>query len=81
MHRRVPPPWSIRDIGSIWEVRDASGFVIVWVCYEHRNRGGDTVAERLTREEAWRFARAIAKLPVLLGSMPPASAVEDLQAK
>jgi hypothetical protein len=66
--RRFPPPWSITDIGSSWEVRDASGFVIVWVCYEHRIRGGDTVAERLTRDEARRFARAIAKLPELLGT-------------
>lgn len=68
MRRRFPPPWLIQDIGSSWEVRDASGFVIVWVCYDGRKRGGDTAAERLTRDEARRIATAIARLPCLLGA-------------
>lgn len=68
MARRFPPPWTADDTGSSWVVRDASGFAIVWVCYDHRARGGDTAGERMTGEEARRIAVAIARLPALLGA-------------
>ncbi len=68
MPARFPPPWTARDTGSSFEVRDGAGFPILWVCYDHRARGGDTAGERLNRDQARRIAGAITRLPDLLGS-------------
>lgn len=65
MPDRFPPPWSVTDTGSSWCVADASGFKIVWFVYSDR-QGMDTMAERMTREQAYAMAVNFARLPALL---------------
>lgn len=63
--RRFPGPWTVADTGSSWSVADATGFVMVWFCYEAPRESG-TWPDRLTRDEARRLARGYARLPDLL---------------
>lgn len=65
MPARFPPPYTIEDTGSSWEVKDAAGFAIVWFCYDERPLVG-TGPGRLTRDQARRFAANFARLPELL---------------
>jgi hypothetical protein len=63
--RRFPPPWSVTDTGSSWEVRTADNFPIVWFCYGDAVQTG-TNPPRMTREEAYAMAVNFARLPALL---------------
>lgn len=63
--RRFPAPWTVSDTGTSWKVEDATGFAMVWFCYEAPRETG-TWPERLTRDEARRLALGFAKLPALL---------------
>jgi len=65
MPARFPPPYTIHDTRSSWEVRDANGFAIVWFTYVERPVVG-TGPDRMTRDQARRFAVNFARLPELL---------------
>ena len=62
--RRFPPPWSVDEADACCIVRDANGQALAYVYYEEEP-GRRAVAKLLTRDEAWRIAVNIAKLPVL----------------
>jgi hypothetical protein len=68
--RRFPPPWSVEEPDSkldrrCFVVRDANGHALAYVYFEGE-AGRQAAAKLLTRDEAWRIAVNIAKLPELL---------------
>jgi len=63
--RRFPPPWTIEDNGACFIVRDHNGQPLAYVYYEEEP-GRRSAAKLLTRDEAWRIAANVAKLPELL---------------
>ena len=70
MSRRFPPPWSAEEPDpkldrQCFIVRDANGQALAYVYFEDEP-GRRSAAHLLTRDEAWRIAADIAKLPELL---------------
>jgi endo-1,4-beta-D-glucanase Y len=63
--RRFPPPWSAEETEACYIVRDANGQALAYVYYE-QEPGRRSAAHLLTRDEAWRIAVNIAKVPELL---------------
>jgi hypothetical protein len=63
--RRFPPPWSAEETEACYIVRDANGQALAYVYFEEEP-GRRAAAHLLTRDEAWRVAVNIAKLPELL---------------
>jgi len=69
--RRFPPPWTIDEANdACFIVKDHNGHALAYVYFE-QEPGRRTAANLLTRDEAWRIAANIAKLPDLLGKAPP----------
>jgi hypothetical protein len=58
---RLPPPWTVEDIGAAFVVQDSTGQKLACVYYEDEP-GRRSAAKLLTRDEA----RRRAKLPELL---------------
>jgi hypothetical protein len=48
--RRLPPPWSIEDIGACFVVKDSSGQKLAYVYYEEE-AGRRSTAKVLTKDE------------------------------
>jgi hypothetical protein len=65
MARRFTPPWSVEETEVCYIVRDANGQALASVYFEEEP-GRRSAAKLLTRDEAWRIAVNIAKLPELL---------------
>ena len=63
--RRFPPPWSIEETPACFIVRDGDGQALAYVYYEEEP-GRRSAAKLLSKDEAWRIAANIAKLPGLL---------------
>jgi hypothetical protein len=63
--RRFPPPWSIAERPESFAITDATGQALAYVYFENEP-GRRQAMKRLTRDEAWRIAANIAKLPELL---------------
>jgi hypothetical protein len=63
--RRFPAPWSIRDLGAAFVVKDSARRNVAYVYYEEEP-DRRLAAKLLTKDEARRSAANIAKLPELL---------------
>ena len=60
--RRFPPPWSVEEQVVCFVVRDHNGQQLAYVYFEDEP-GGGSAAKLLGKNEAWRIAATIAKLP------------------
>ena len=63
--RRFPPPWLIAELEACFVVVDSAGQKLAYVYYEEEP-GQRSAAKLLTKDEAWRIAANVAKLPELL---------------
>ena len=66
MPRKLPPLGGWRRCPEATWVKDANDHALAYV-YGHETFGDADIAKGLTRDEARRIARNIAKLPALLG--------------
>lgn len=62
--RRMPAPWSVREVPGGYVVVDATGRRLAYIYSDQTERGANNDA--LTPDEARRVAMNIAKLPSLL---------------
>jgi hypothetical protein len=63
--RRFPPPWFVEETEACYIVRESNGQALAYVYFE-QEPGRRAAAKLLTRDEAWRIAVNIARLPELL---------------
>jgi hypothetical protein len=63
--RRLPPPWSVEDIGGSFIVKASNDRPLV-IIYYRNGVSRRSLARLFTRDTARRIAGAIAKLPELL---------------
>ena len=63
--RRFPSPWSVQELDACFVVTDNSGQKLSFVYFEEEP-GRRSAAKLHTKDEAWRIASNIAKLPELL---------------
>ena len=59
--RRFPAPWSVVEQGESFHVRDATGQILGYFCFEDEPSRRSNL-NRLTRDEARRIASNVAKL-------------------
>jgi hypothetical protein len=64
--RRFPLPWTIEGNHTCFWVQDADGKRVAYVYFKESGLGRTSGEDSLTRAEALRIARNIAKLPDLL---------------
>jgi hypothetical protein len=63
--RRYPPPWRVEENPESYVVTDALGTKLAFVYFEDESiRQG--ITKRISRDDAWQLARAIARIPGLL---------------
>lgn len=73
MGRRFPAPWHVEQGDDhCFRVKDASGFMICVVLHRQdlHSRGYQYASETLSRDEARRIAKAIARIPEFLKKEP-----------
>ncbi len=63
--RRFPPPWCIEETPACFIVKDGFDQALAFVHYEEEP-GRRSAAKLLSRDEAYRIAADIARLPGLL---------------
>lgn len=64
-NRRFPPPWRVEEHEESFIITDAVGQRLAYLYFEDEPTRRNSV-KRLTRDEAWRIAMNVAKLPELL---------------
>jgi hypothetical protein len=60
--RRFPPPWSVEETPACFIVRDRAGQALAHLYYEEEESARRSAANLLTKDEARRSAKDIAKL-------------------
>jgi hypothetical protein len=63
--RQFPPPWVVEEQSACFVVKDNSGQALGYFYFEEEP-GRRSGAKVLTKDEAWRIAANVAKLPGLL---------------
>lgn len=65
---RFPAPWTVEEYRGIsYIVRDANKFAVAYVYFESEP-GRPAAAKLMTKNEAWKVAAGIPKLPDLLSA-------------
>ena len=63
--RRFPPPWKVEEHDESYLVTDGFGQRLVYLYFENESvRQG--IMKRLTKDDAWKLARAITRIPALM---------------
>lgn len=65
MSRRFRTPWSFKEDGESFTIRDADGNPLAYLYFEDSEKRRD-MAKRLTKDEARRLAVQIERIPELL---------------
>jgi hypothetical protein len=63
--RRFPPPWAIVEHRESFMVVDGTGLPLAYLYFEDEPQR-QLSTKRLTKDEAYRIARGITRLPALL---------------
>jgi len=63
--RRFPSPWKIEEHAESFVVSDGVGQRLAYLYFEDEPARRSTI-NRLSKDDAWRIARAITRLPGLL---------------
>jgi hypothetical protein len=75
--RRFPLPWTIGEIPACYYVQDAEGTRFAYCYFVEQRPGYSHDVTKMTRDEARRIARNIAKLPELLQGRRAADSVTE----
>jgi len=63
--RRFPPPWKIEEQDESYVVVDGLGQKLAFLYFENEpTRQG--ILKRLSKDDAWKLARAITRIPALM---------------
>jgi hypothetical protein len=65
LHHEFPLPWTVQERSSCFVVHDKTSQPLAYIHFEEKS-GRLSPINQLTRDEAWRIALNIAKLPELL---------------
>jgi hypothetical protein len=70
--RRFPAPWTCEEDKDCFRIKDATGFMICVVLHREdlHDRGYQYASASMTRDEARRIAKAVARLPEFLKKEP-----------
>jgi hypothetical protein len=63
--RRFPPPWKVEEQSESFAVVDGRGQPLAYFYFEDEPTRRD-IAKRLTKDDAWRLARAFTRVPALM---------------
>lgn len=63
--RRFPPPWKIEEHTELFAITDGLGQKLVFIHFEDEPQRRMSM-KRLNKDEAWRIARAIIRMPSLM---------------
>jgi hypothetical protein len=63
--RRFPAPWKVEEGTEAYVVTDGLGQKIAYLYFEDEPIRQD-ITKRLSKDDAWRIARAITRIPALM---------------
>jgi len=72
-----PAPWNVEPLEGGFKVINSNGQTLAYV-YGHAHKRDAETAKGLTLDEARRIASNIAKLPHLLGKVPPNDNIQSV---
>jgi len=63
--RLFPPPWKVEELEESYAILDASGQRLAYVYFEDQPQRQMSL-KRMSKDEAWKLARAITRIPSLM---------------